>query len=170
MDLRLSRFGYFRTSLPGEWIMDFAEFERRGNDWDKAKYRVDITTLLRRAERLQFNEKIPNPDGEMGILTVNGYGRYKKVWIIPTFTDDQCGIPYCTSDFSDMLFIQEEHKTSVSHVMTLKNHIFIVFPKSISYELDWRLPVFDCGRHLIGFDGTALMMYEIYDNIKRIFN
>ena len=58
--------------------------------------------------------------------------------------------------------MQEGHKTSVSHVMTLKNHIFMVFPKLITSELDWRLPVFECGENLIGFDGTALMLYEIY--------
>jgi len=152
----------FRTSLPSEWVTDFAEFERRGEDWDKAKYKVDITVLLRRAEGLRFNEKIPNPDGKMGMLTVKGYGRYKKVWVMPTFTEDQCGIPYCTSDFPDLIFMQEGHKTSVSHVMTLKNHIFMVFPKLITSELDWRLPVFECGENLIGFDGTALMLYEIY--------
>lgn len=159
----------FRTSLPSEWVTDFAEFQRRGEDWDKAKYKVDITTLLRRAEGLRFNEKLPNPDGKMGMLTVKGYGRYKKVWILPTFTEDQFGIPFCTSDFPDLIFMQEGHKTSVSHVMTLRNHIFMVFPKLITSELDWRLPVFECGENLIGFDGTALILYEIYrQKIKAI--
>jgi hypothetical protein len=45
----------FRTSLPSEWVVDFAELERRGGNWDKAKYTTDITTLLRRAEGLRFN-------------------------------------------------------------------------------------------------------------------
>jgi CRISPR-associated endonuclease/helicase Cas3 len=152
----------FRTSMPSEWIADLAELERRCSNWAKAKYRADIATLLRRAEGLRFNEKIQNPDGGMGMLTVSGYGRYKKVWLMPTFTDDDCGRVFCTHDFPDMLFMQEGHKTSVSHVMTLKNHIFMVFPKLISSELDWRLPVFECGEHVVGFDGTALMLYEIY--------
>ena len=153
----------FRTSLPSEWILDFAELERRGGDWDKAKYVVDIATLLRRAEGLRFSEKVPHPDGKMGMLTVNGYGRYKKVWVTPTFTDDQCGIPYCTSDFPDLRFIQEGHKTSVSHVLTLRDHVFVIVPKAILPQLDWRLPVFECGQHLIAFDGTALMLYELYN-------
>jgi CRISPR-associated helicase Cas3 len=153
----------FRTSLPSEWVLDFAELERRGGDWDKSKYTADVTTLLRRAESLRFNERIPHPDGEMGMLTVKGYGRYKKVWIIPTFTDDQCGIPYCTSDFPDLHFMQEGHKTSVSHVMTLRDHVFVVIPKTIRPDLDWRLSVFESGQHLIAFDGTALMLYEIYN-------
>ena len=143
-------------------MLDFAELKRRGNDWDKAKYTADVATLLRWAESLRFNEKIPHPDGGMGMLTVNGYGRYKKVWVVPTsFTDEQCGILYCTGDFPDLHFIQEGHKTSVSHVMTLRDHIFVVVPKAIRSNLDWRLPVFECGQHLIAFDGTALMLYEL---------
>lgn len=154
----------FRTSLPSEWVLDFAELERRGGNWESAKYSVDVATLLRRAEGLRFNERIPNPDGEMGIITVKGYGRYKKIWTTPTFEDGPFGTPYCTDEIQDILFIQEGHKTSLSHVMTLKKHIFMIFPKSISYELDWRLPVFECGKNLIAFDGTALMLCEIYNN------
>lgn len=153
----------FRTSLPSEWVLDFAELERRGSDWDQAKYTTDIATLLRRAENLRFNEKVPHPDGGTGMLTVKGYGRYKKVWIIPGFTDEHFGIPYCTKDFPDLLFIQEGHKTSVSHIMTLRDHIFVVVPKTILPQLDWRLPVFECGHYLIGFDGTALILLELYN-------
>jgi len=155
----------FRTSLPSEWVLDFAELERRGGDWEKAKYTVDVATLLRRAEGLRFKEKIPHPDGGTGMLTVKGYGRYKKVRVIPTFTDDQCGIPFCTSDFPDLHFIQEGHKTSVSHLMTFRDHVFVIVPKTILSNLDWRSPVFECGRHLIGFDGTALMLLELL-NLK----
>lgn len=156
----------FRTSLPSEWVLDFKELKRRGGDWDRAKYTADVATLLRRAEDLRFNEKIPHPDGHMGMLTVKGYGRYKNVWIIPTFTDDQCLFPHCTEDFPDLCFIQEGHKTSVSHVMTLRNHIFVIVPKAVMSSLDWRLPVFECGHHLIGFDGTALLLLELYNKIR----
>jgi len=156
----------FRTSLPSEWVLDFAERERRDGDWKRAKYTVDMATLLRRAEGLRFDEKIPHPNGKMGMLTVKGYGRLKKVWVTPTFTDDQCGILYCTSDFPDLRFIQEGHKTSVSHVMTLHNHIFTVVPRSVWPEIDWRLPVFECGRHLIGFDGVALILFELFNMLK----
>jgi len=158
----------FRTSLPSEWVLDFAELERRKGDWDKAKYTADIATLLRRADGLRFNEKIPHPDGEMGMLTVNGYGRYKKVWVTPTFTDDQCGILYYTSEFPELRFIQEGHKTSVSHVMTLRDHIFVLVPKTIWPVLDWRLPVFECGKHLLAFDGTALLLLELYNRYRHL--
>lgn len=80
----------------------------------------------------------------------------------PTFTDEQCGIPFYTSEFPGVSFIQEGHKTSVSHVMTLRDHIFVLVPKTVLSDLDWRLPVFECGRHLIGFDGTALLLWELW--------
>lgn len=157
----------FRTSLPSEWVLDFAELGRRDGDWGKAKYTTDIATLLRRAEGLRFKDTIPHPEGKMGMLTVKGYGRYKRVWVMPTFTDYECGIPYCTSDFPNMSFMQEGHKTSVSHVMTLRDHVFVVVPKAVLGDLDWRLPVFECGRHLVGFDGTALLLYELYNQSCR---
>jgi len=158
----------FRTSLPSEWILDFAELERRGGDWEKSKYTADIATLLHRAEELRFNQTIPHPEGGTGMLTVKGYGRYKKVWIMPTFNDDQCGILYCTRDFPDLSFIQEGHKTSVSHLMVFRDHIFVVVPKTISPQLDWRLPVFECNKHLVAFDGTALILYELVGDLPRM--
>ena len=157
----------FRTSLPSEWILDFAELERRGGVWEKAKYTADLATLLRRAEGLRFNSKIRHPTGNKGMLTVKGYGRYKKVWIIPEFRDEQIGFLHCTKDFPNMLFIQEGHKTSVSHIMSLRNHVFVVVPKNILHQLDWRLPVFECGKHLIGFDGVALILIELYNLISQ---
>lgn len=152
----------FRTSMPSAAVCDFAERERRAENWEMAKYSVDIATLLKRAEGLRFNEKIPHPDGKMGMLTVNGYGRYKKVWVMPTFEDEDCGILKVTSDYPELTFIQEGHKTSVSHMMTLKDHIFVIVPRILKDEVDWRLPVFECSRHLIAFDGTALLLKEVY--------
>ncbi|MGD9158090.1 MAG: type I-D CRISPR-associated helicase Cas3' [Desulfobacteraceae bacterium] len=152
----------FRTSMPSEMVCDFAEKERRDQEWETAKYSVDMVTLLKRAEGLRFNEKIPNPDGDMGMLTVKGYGRYKKVWVMPTFEDEDCGIIKVTGDYPELTFLQEGHKTSVSHVMTLKDHIFVVIPKELKDAVDWRLPVFECGRHMIAFDGAALLLNEIW--------
>jgi CRISPR-associated helicase Cas3 len=153
----------FRTSMPSEMVCDFAERERRGEDWEAAKYNVDIVTLLKRAEGLRFNEKIPHPDGKMGMLTLKGYGRYRKVWVMPTFEDEDCGTFMVTGAYPEMTFIQEGHKTSVSHLMTLREHIFVIVPKILEDQLDWRLPVFACGRHLIAFDGAALLVNEIYN-------
>jgi len=46
--------------------------------------------------------------------------------------------------------------------MTFKDHIFVIVPKILEDELDWRLPVFECGRYLIAFDGAALLLNEIF--------
>jgi hypothetical protein len=156
----------FRTSMPSEIVCDFAEKERRGFEWVTAKYSVDMVTLLRRAEGLRFNEKIPHPEGVLGMLTVNGYGRYKKVWVMPAFNDEDCGVMQVTSDCPDLCFIQEGHKTSVSHLMSFRPHIFVVVPKTVERDVDWRLPVFECGRHLIAFDGAALLLNEIWSRGK----
>jgi CRISPR-associated helicase Cas3 len=155
----------FRTSLPSEWVHDFAEQDRR-DDRDAAKYQADITTLLHRAEGLRYNEKIWNPfkgnGGDFGILTVKGYGRYKTVHVTPEFDRYENGELLTTGEHEEIIFIQERHKTSVSHVMSLKNHVFTLVPNELRSWLDWRLPVFNCGRRLIAFDGTALLIKEIY--------
>ena len=160
----------FRTSLPSEWVHDSAEGERRG-DRNKAKYQADITSLLHRAEGLRYNDKIWNPykdeKGGYGILTVKGYDRYKRVHVLPEFDDFEDGELLSTKDQEEISFIQEGHKTSVSHVMSLKEHIFTLVPREMSSHLDWRLPVFGCGRRLIAFDGTALLVKEIYQRQKR---
>jgi len=155
----------FRTSLPSEWVHDSNEGERRG-DRNMAKYQADIKTLLHRAEGLRYNEKIWNPfkdeGGGYGILTVKGYDRYKRVHVTPEFFDCENGELLTTREHEEITFIQEDHKTSVSHVMALKDHVFTLVPKELRSRLDWRLPVFDCGQRLIAFDGTALLAREIY--------
>jgi len=159
----------FRTSLPSEWVHDFAELDRRG-DRNAAKYQADITTLLHRAEGLRYNEKIWNPfkdnSGEYGILTVKGYDRYKRVHATPEFDEYENGELLTTGEHKEITFIQEGHKTSVSHVISLKNHIFTLIPKEMRSRLDWRLPLFDCGSRLIAFDGTALLVKEIYGRLQ----
>jgi len=159
----------FRTSLPSEWVHDSDEGERRG-DRNMAKYQADIKTLLHRAEGLRYNEKIWNPfkddGGGYGILTVKGYDRYKRVHVTPEFDEYENGELRTTGEHKEITFIQEGHKTSVSHVMSLKNHVFTLVPKELRSRLDWRLPVFDCGRRLIAFDGTALLIKEIYEQSR----
>lgn len=159
----------FRTSLPSEWVHDFAEQDRRG-DRNVAKYQADITSLLHRAEGLRYNEKIWNPfknnGGDYGILTVKGYDRYKRVYVTPEFDEYENGELLTTGEHKEITFIQEGHKTSVSHVTSLKNHVFTLIPKELRSRLDWRLPIFNCGPRLIAFDGTALLVKEIYEQLK----
>jgi CRISPR-associated helicase Cas3 len=152
----------FRTSMPSVWVCDFGEKGRRGS-YEESKYTVDIATLLKRAERLQFNDNLYTPEGEKGMLTLKGYGRHKKVWVNPTFSDDDISSIKTTKDYPDLTFIQEGHMTSVSHLMTFRNHIFTILPNDVIKGLDWRLSVFPCGRHLIAFDGTALLLREVLE-------
>lgn len=152
----------FRTSMPTECVLDYAEKDRRGEGvppW----YEADVTTLLRRAEGLRYEEKRHHPRGGMGMLTVKGYGRYKKVTVVPSFSADTWGIPQITTDFPELLFLQENHQTSVSHVMRLREHIFMTVPKSVAELVDWRLPVFECGEGLVAFDGAALLLREVWE-------
>jgi len=78
-----------------------------------------------------------------------------------SFEDEDCGVLRVTSDYPELTFMQEGHKTSVSHLMTFNDHIFFIAPVIVKNEVDWRLPVFDCGRHLITFDGAALLLNEL---------
>jgi len=83
-----------------------------------------------------------------------------------TFEDQDCGVFRVTGDYPELTFMQEGHKTSVSHLMTFKDHIFIIVPKMLKNELDWRLPVFECGKHLIAFDGAALLLWDLWERSK----
>lgn len=155
----------FRTSLPSVTVCDFAEKERRG-DYEFAKYNVDIGTLLKRGEGITFNPKIPNNDGQLGMITVKGYGRYKKIQVIPDFNDRDCNVIMTTKNWPQLAFLQDGKRIPISEIMTLKEHIFVVLPKVIRTNIDWRLPVFDCGNHVIAFDGMALLLQEIYTRIE----
>jgi hypothetical protein len=81
---------------------------------------------------------------------------------VPTFEDEDCGIFKVTGDYPELTFMQEGHKTSVSHLMTFKDHIFVIVQKMLKNELDWRLPVLECGKHLIAFGGAALLLNELW--------
>jgi CRISPR-associated helicase Cas3 len=149
----------FRTSLPSIRVYDYAEKEKRGEQY--ASYNVDLITLIRRAEGLKFNPKL-NIDSSKGMLTVKGYGKYKKVSVLGLSSISEAyGRVFQTIDFPELSILQNDHCTPVSHIMTLKNHIFTVVPKGL-FEVDWRLPVFPCGQSLIAFDGAALLLHELY--------
>jgi len=162
----------FRTSLPSQEVWDVREKENE-RDWS---YDADIKMLLTRAKRLWYND-------DHNRLYVKGYGKYRQVWLSKTFEDKHedecCGIPYTTADYSveDMKFIQEGHQTSVSHVMAkqkykerVTGHVFVLAPIDLIQKLDWRLAWFRCGsrgKYIIAFDGDALLLKEIYDQVLK---
>lgn len=148
----------FRTSLPSISVYDHAEKARRGEQY--ASYQVDLASLLHRAEGLKFEPKLNK-------LTVKGYGKYKKVSVIGLGScAESYGRFFQTKDFAGLSVLQNDHCTPVSQIMTLKNHIFTLVPRSL-VEDDWRLPVFSCGRSLLAFDGAALLVYELYMKNKK---
>ncbi len=145
----------FRTSLPSVRVHDFMEQSRR-EDWELGEYDIDLAMLLKRAVGLAWNEKL-------GMLTIRGIGKYRRVHASEIFSDDDCGLILETRDFPNLLLYQEGESTPVSDLMGRENHIFTVVPKAkVEAGLDWSLPVFEAGRYLIAFDGAALLMLELW--------
>jgi CRISPR-associated helicase Cas3 len=147
----------FRTSLPSETILDWAEKERRR----PYEYNVDIKTLLSRGVQLKYNEKI-------GKLTVKGYGKYHRLSVNLSVADEDCGVYKSTEDYPNLMLMQDNHLSSISHVMTMKPHLFVAVPKECESEIDWRIGVFPCGRYLIAFDGDALLLMEIFNKLQNM--
>jgi hypothetical protein len=149
---RLSR---FRTSLPSLRVHDFMEQSRR-KEWELGEYDIDLVTLLKRAVGMAWNEKL-------GMLTIKGIGKYRRVHASEIFSDDDCGLILETRDFPNLLLYQDGEATPVSDLMGRENHVFTVVPKAaVQDEIDWRLPVFEAGRYLIAFDGAALLLLELW--------
>ncbi|MEW6245292.1 MAG: hypothetical protein AB1555_01120 [Nitrospirota bacterium] len=83
------------------------------------------------------------------------------------FWPDDCGVILETKDYHDhpkkLLLYQDGEATPVSDLMSRQNHIFTVVPRAaVKEELDWRLPVFEAGPHLLAFDGAALLVVELW--------
>jgi CRISPR-associated endonuclease/helicase Cas3 len=145
----------FRTSLPSVKVHDFREHSRR-QDWQLGDYEIDLATLLRRAASISWNEKL-------GMLVINGIGKYRRVHASEIFSDQNCGIFLETQNFPHMLLYQDGEYTPVSDLMGRESHIFTVAPRAdIGDEIDWRLPVFESGEYLLAFDGAALLLHALW--------
>jgi len=111
---------------------------------------------------LAWNEKL-------GMLTIKGIGKYRRVHASEIFSEDDCGLILETKDYPRLLLSQDGEATPVSDLMGRENHIFTVVPKAeVEAGLDWRLPVFEAGRYLIAFDGAALLLLEVYRGRKNL--
>lgn len=157
----------FRTSLPSQEVWDLAEKDRGRSEWH---YKADVAMLLKRAERLEFRKNQ---------LYVRGYGAHHQVYFAKSFmelSDIEIGCIETTADYDpeSMQFFQDNHLTPVSHVMhSPQHHIFVVVPKELIEELDWRIAWFRCGKQggrIIAFDGDALLVREIYNRTKKYEN
>lgn len=145
----------FRTSLPSVEVYDKDEAERRGREY--ARYTVDVYTLVRKAHQFRYNDKT----GKM--VVTGGWEKPHRVYFMQPFTDDDCGSIKTTADYPDMVLFREGHKTSASYSLVKpKPHIFIVLPKCMRDYTDWRMAIFECGQHIVAFDGDALLLAEIW--------
>ncbi len=145
----------FRTSLPSIKVHDFTEQGRR-KEWKLGEYEIDLATLLKRAVGLAWNEKL-------GMLTINGIGKYRRVHASELFKNEDCGQILETKDYSLLRLYQNGESTPVSDLMRRENHVFTVVPRSaVQREIDWRLPLFESGNYLVAFDGAALLLLELW--------
>jgi CRISPR-associated helicase Cas3 len=150
----------FRTSLPSVEVYDKDEAARRGTQF--ANYNVDIYTLVRKAHQFRYNDKTHK------MVVIGGWEKPHRVYFLQTFNDDDCGSLKTTADYPDMVLFREGHKTSASYSLVKpKSHIFIVLPKEMRDYTDWRMAVFECGRHVVAFDGDALVLKEIWARRQR---
>ncbi len=147
------RLARFRTSLPTLRVHDFAEQHRR-KDWALGEYEADLKTLLKRAVGVAWNQKL-------GMLTIRGIGRHRRVHASEIFGENDCGCILETKDFPQLRLYQDDDAIPVSDFLSRENHIFTVVAKSVVANLiDWRLPVFESGAYVLAFDGAALLLLE----------
>ncbi len=156
------RLGTFRTSLPSIWVYDGREARRRHGDTELGKYQADLKTLLHRGYGLKWQPSWRTPDGNDGVVTVQGYGKWQPVHVACQFNDDDTFRFFETEDTPDMLLSQAGRHVAISDIMLKRNHIFtVVKGAAVDDKIDWRLPIFPSGEFLIAFDGAALLLYEM---------
>jgi CRISPR-associated helicase Cas3 len=157
------RIDAFRTSLPSEEVWDLEEKRRRGSDL--ARYSVDLYTLIRKAHRFKYKEGKGNLPGIT--IVSGGWEKPHYTYFNQPFTDSDCGIIKTTRDCPDMMLLRDGHSTSASHLMVRpKPHIFIVLPKDFRRLTDWRMAIFPCGDYILAFDGDALLLKEISNQLQ----
>jgi CRISPR-associated helicase Cas3 len=159
----------FRTSLPNVEVYDLAEKERRG-DSKLARYKVDVKSLLTRAEEIRLNNNR---------IEITGYGKWQPVFVNKGFRDEEhnVGLLLTTADYPNLMLKRDDELNEVSHIMSRleQKHIFVFAPyDDVREELDWRLATFHCGsgrgKYILAFDGDALLLREIYNRVKSLRN
>ncbi|RJX27669.1 MAG: type I-D CRISPR-associated helicase Cas3' [Dethiobacter sp.] len=147
----------FRSSIPTVEVYDWAEVKRGRCP----EYEADLLTLLK------WGNRSPKYLGKTGAIYIEGFrsGKPHKLYLSATFENEEIGIMLTTKDFPFLKVMQDGHLTSISHLFTLRPHVFVLVPLDFAKRLDWRLPWFRCGSQgnkAAIFDGPALIVWEMW--------
>lgn len=151
----------FRSSVPTVHIYDWAE-KKRGR---APEYEADLITLLK------WGIRSPRYIEKTDKICIDGFqnGKPHKIYLSETFEDEEVGIILTTSDYQSLKVLQDGHLTSISHLFTVRPHIFVLIPLDFARRLDWRLPWFRCGSQgnkAAVFDGGALVVWELWKQLQ----
>lgn len=146
----------FRTSLPSQRVFVESEKNKGRDGWVE----VDVKTLLRSANGGCFDKNMK------GINLENFLGKHKVSVIIPSLTGNDRGVFLTTEEYNDLKLLQDDHHTTVSHIMVppFESHIFVVVNRELEEQIDWRVTTFrnTDGQSIVAFDGDALIMMELF--------
>lgn len=147
----------FRSSIPTVQVYDWAE-EGRGRS---PEYEADLLTLLK------WGNRSPRYKEKTDTIYIDGFRAEKphKLHLSESFDDEDVGVMLTTTDYPSLKVLQDNHLTSISHLFTMRPHIFVLVPLDFARRLDWRLPWFRCGSQgnkVAVFDGAALVVWEMW--------
>ncbi|WP_028307041.1 type I-D CRISPR-associated helicase Cas3' [Desulfitibacter alkalitolerans] len=147
----------FRSSIPTVEVYDNAE-ERKER---YPIYETDIITLLR------WSKKSPQYKEKYNTIFIDGFelNNPHHCYIHESFTDLEVGTIYSTRDVESITVFRDGHKSSISHIFTLRPNIFVLVPIDFAKQLDWRIPWFKCGsrgQKAAVFHGAALIVWEMW--------
>lgn len=147
----------FRSSIPTVPVYDWAEAGRGRSP----EYEADLITLLK------WGNRSPRYKEKSDTIYIDGFraGKPHKLHLSESFEDEDVGIILTTTDYPSLKVLQDNHLTSISHLFTMRPHIFVLVPLDFARRLDWRLPWFRCGSQgnkAAIFDGAALVVCEMW--------
>lgn len=149
----------FRSAIPTVSVYDWAEKKRGRNP----EYDADLIALLK------WGNRSPKYRKKTDTIYIEGFrsGKPHSFYLSSTFDNEELGAVLTTRDYPFLKVIQDGHLTSISHLFTLRPHVFVLVPLDFAKRLDWRLPWFRCGlqgNKAAIFDGSALIVWETWKN------
>lgn len=147
----------FRSSVPTVRVYDWAEVGRERSP----EYEADLVTLLK------WGKNTPKYKGKTDTIYIDGFqaGKPHTLCLSESFEDEELGVMRTTIEHPSLKVLQDQHLTSISHLYTMRPHIFVLVSLDFARRLDWRLPWFRCGSRGLKaaiFDGAALVVWEMW--------